>query len=206
MIKLHTESPLALALRRLLKKLEDSLELSRPITLTLAGGMAAHLYTRHRVTTDVDAEFSARVIIPNGMAVELVDPDFPDAGGSLYIDTNYNSSFALMHEDYLSDAIPVPLDGLKWITVRALCPVDLAVSKIARLRGPDMEDICMLATAGLVTAEEIRARAEEAMVGYIGNPRMLKLNLQDVLNASQEIEGNREADGGVLTHSGPSSR
>lgn len=196
---LYTNSPLAIALQRLLQKMEETIGLSRPITLTLAGGMAIHLYTAHRATEDVDAEFSARIIIPSDISVEVIS-DAPEAiPHNLYIDTNYNSSFALMHENYLEDSIPVKLDGLNWIIVRILSPVDLAVSKIARLQGPDMGDICALVAGGLVTPEEIEQRAQEAMAGYIGNTRMLMLNLQDVIRTSEDINresGDHQAEGG----------
>lgn len=45
--------------------------------------------------------------------------------------SDYNSSFALMHEDYTKDAVPIEF-GLKWLLLYVLSPVDLAVSKIAR--------------------------------------------------------------------------
>ena len=50
----------------------------------------------------------------------------------VYLDTNYNSVFAPMHEDYLDDAIAVDL-GLDQIRVHVLSPVDLAVSKTVAL-------------------------------------------------------------------------
>jgi hypothetical protein len=37
----------------------------------LADGMAVHLYTANRVTTDVDAEFGGRVHLPNDLMVEV---------------------------------------------------------------------------------------------------------------------------------------
>jgi hypothetical protein len=33
--------------------------------------MAAHLYTASRVTADVDAEFGARIFLPNDLMVEV---------------------------------------------------------------------------------------------------------------------------------------
>jgi len=126
----HTRTALADGLRDLFKQLEERLSLSKPLTVYLAGGMAVHLYTAKRVTTDVDAEFSGRIIIPNDLMVEVTLED--GSPQVIYLDTNYNSTFALMHEDYQDDAIPVDL-GFEHIQVRVLSPVDLAVSKIARL-------------------------------------------------------------------------
>ena len=186
----HTRTALAKGLHDLFKQLEQRLSLSKPLTVYLAGGMAVHLYTANRVTTDVDAEFSGRVIIPNDLMVEIALED--GSPQLIYLDTNYNSTFALMHEDYLDDAIPVDL-GLEHIQVRVLSPVDLAVSKIARLADNDREDIQALVRLGLTTANEIERRANSALVGYIGGQSLLLVNLQDALaiarNAETQIAG-----------------
>lgn len=57
----HTHTALADGLKALFKQLEERLSLRSPIDAYLAGGMAVHLYTASRVTTDVDAEFGSRV-------------------------------------------------------------------------------------------------------------------------------------------------
>ena len=98
----HTRTVLAEGLKELFKQLEKRLSLSSPINVYLAGGMAVHLYTASRVTTDVDAEFGSRIFIPNDLIVDVTLED--GRRESMYYDTNYNSSFALMHEDYLVDA------------------------------------------------------------------------------------------------------
>lgn len=59
----HTRTALAEGLRELFKQLEKRLSLRSPLNVYLAGGMAVHLYTASRVTTDVDAEFGARVYL-----------------------------------------------------------------------------------------------------------------------------------------------
>lgn len=104
-IKFETGTDLVGGLLELLKRLESSLDLKQPIQMYIAGGMATHLFTGARVTTDVDAEFSKRFIMPADLLVETKD------GQALYLDANYNSSFALMHEDYIRDAIKVPIDS-----------------------------------------------------------------------------------------------
>lgn len=174
----HTRTALAKGLQDLFKQLEQRLSLSKPLTVYLAGGMAVHLYTANRVTTDVDAEFSGRVILPNDLMVEITLED--GSPQLIYLDTNYNSTFALMHEDYQDDAIPVDL-GLEHIQVKVLSPVDLAVSKIARLAENDREDIQALVRLGLTTANEIERRANSALVGYIGGQALLMANLRDAL-------------------------
>lgn len=181
----HTRTALAAGLRELLRQLEERLSLAQPLKVYLAGGMAVHLYTASRVTTDVDAEFGSRVLLPNDLMVEVILED--GSPQVIYLDTNYNPTFALMHEDYLDDAIPVDF-GLDNMRVLVLSPVDLAVSKIARLAQNDREDIQALVRLGLTTADEIEERATSALAGYVGGQAMLLLNLRDAVALAREAE------------------
>lgn len=182
----HTRTALANGLRVLFKQLEQRLSLLRPVNAYLAGGMAVHLYTANRVTSDVDVEFAGRVFLPNDLMVEITLED--GTPQLVYLDTNYNPSFALMHENYQDDAIPVDL-GVDQIRLHVLSPVDLAVSKIARFADNDKEDIAALVSLGLTTADEIEQRANGALAGYVGGQAMLRLNLRDTLALAREIEG-----------------
>ena len=184
----HTRTALAVGLRELFRQLAERLSLSSPVNVFLAGGMAVHLYTGSRVTTDGDAEFGARVYLPNDLMVEVTLEDGTQQ--VVYLDTNYNSTFALMHEDYLEDAIPVDL-GVDQIRAHVLSPVDLAVSKIARFADNDKEDIAALVRLSLTTADEIEQRATSAMVGYVGGLAMLKLNLRDAVALARRVERER---------------
>jgi len=177
-VEFALDTELAQGLKTLVAELELRLGLREPIKMFIAGGMAAHLYTGARVTTDVDAEFSKRILLPTDLIVET-------AGGTmLYIDPSYNSTFALMHEDYLDDAVPVPIStGL--IQVYVLSPVDLVISKIARFAGPDADDIASVIARFKIPAAEIAQRAEEALGGYVGNTDYLRMNLRDVLKMAQ---------------------
>jgi hypothetical protein len=185
----HTRTALADGLGKLFRQLEERIALSKPLAVYLAGGMAVHLYTAKRVTTDVDAEFAGRVFIPNDLMVEITLED--GSPQLIYLDTNYNPTFALMHEDYREDAIPVDL-GLEHIQVYVLSPVDLAVSKIARLASNDCEDIQELVRLGLTTADEIEQRAKSALVGYVGGQAALLLNLRDAVALARDAETHRE--------------
>lgn len=181
----HTRTALANGLRELFAQLEQRLSLSTPVNVYLAGGMAVHLYTASRVTTDVDAEFGCRLHIPSDVMVEVTLEDGTQQ--VVYLDTNYNSTFALMHEDYLDDAIPVDL-GMSQIRLYVLSPVDLAVSKIARLADNDKNDIAALVRLGLTSADEIEQRASEAVGGFVGGQAMLRLNLRDAVALAREVE------------------
>lgn len=177
------DTPLANGLRELLARTQERLALSRPLHVYLAGGLAVHLYCGTRVTSDVDAEFSARVFLPPDLVVTVRLEDGQES--VLHFDTNYNSSFALMHEDYVKDALDTDLQ-LENLHLHVLAPVDLAVSKIARLADVDRADIRALVAAGLVTPQQIETRAEQAMVGFVGGMEMLKLNLRDALACARE--------------------
>jgi hypothetical protein len=99
---------------------------------------------------------------------------YRDADGQarlLYFDRQYNDTFGLLHEAAHDDSVPLSLEGVdpRVLDVRLLSPVDLAVSKIARLSDQDREDIAVLARAGLVKPAALRRRAEEALSGYVGD-------------------------------------
>ncbi|KAF3997214.1 DUF6036 family nucleotidyltransferase [Glaciimonas immobilis] len=178
-IRFYIDTDLATGLVELVKKLGQHLDLKEPLKMIIAGGMATHLYTAGRVTMDVDAEFSKRFLIPPDFLVETAE------GNVLFLDASYNSTFALMHEDYQQDAIRVPVDT-DHIDVYVLGAVDLIVSKIARFSGPDRGDIENLISHRRVTAEEIERRATEALGGYVGNMSAVKLNLEEVLQIARD--------------------
>ncbi len=184
----HTQTALANGLRELFRQLEERLSLSSPVKVFLAGGMAVHLYAASRVTTDVDADFGSRVFIPSDLIVSVTLEDATHE--SLYFDTNYNSSFALMHEDYLDDAIPLDL-GVEHIKLHVLCPLGLVVSKISRFGDNDKEDIAELVRLGLTTADEIEQGAMSALTKYVGGPAMLQINIQDAVALARQVEVER---------------
>lgn len=188
--KFQLDSPLARGMREFFRLLESRLELSRPLTIFLAGGMAVHLYTATRVTTDIDAEFSERVVIPADLFVQVELPD--GSREDIYLDSNFNTTLGLLHEHYREDSVPIDL-GLKNLTLRVLSPVDLAVSKIGRLADVDKEDIRDLVRAGLTDAAEIETRAEAAVHHYIGKTSWLRLNIRDALQIARSAERERAA-------------
>ncbi len=184
----HRDTGLARGLVRLLSELERRLDLHEPLAVYLAGGMAVHLYTGSRVTTDVDAEFAGRVAIPNDLCVDVGAPD--GTGQLLYLDTSYNPMFALMHEWYQDDAIELELD-LPRIRLFVLSPLDLAVSKLARFADNDRADVTALVDAGLVTADDLERRAKEALVGFVGGRSMVVMNIDEAVAAARSAEAAR---------------
>ncbi len=187
-MNINTHTALAKGLRTLFKELEDRLGLTRPLDVYLAGGMAIHLYTGSRVTSDVDAEFGLRILIPKDLSVEVTLED--GSTQCLFIDTNYNSMFGLMHEDYENDALTVDM-GLNHIRLHVLSPVDLAVSKIKRFADNDRDDIRQLTRLRLTTADEIEQRALSALERYIGNRTETLLDIKDAVALARAVEADR---------------
>ena len=64
------------------------------------------------------------------------------------------------------------------LDVRLFSPLDLAVSKIARYADHDQADIASLAANGLIDADDVKQRAGEAAINYIGNLRTLTTSIK----------------------------
>jgi len=177
------------AIRRLVAKIEATLpKLDEPVKMVVAGGAAVHYYTAYRVTADVDAVFSKRLLLPGDLEVVWKGEDGKPR--LLYLDKQYNDTFALMHEDYVNDAIPcAELNaGKRKIHVYFLTPVDLAVSKLSRYEAVDQEDIRALAARGLVSAVAVRARAEEALGAYVGERSRIKTSIKLACKMIDEVQ------------------
>lgn len=155
--------------RRIAESLGNVAPQVLPVRMVIAGGAALHFYTGERVSRDVDAAFSHRIALPENLEVAYRDAD--GAAQLLYLDRNYNDTFALMHEDAYGDAKPLALSGVDAgvLDVRLLSPLDLAVSKLGRFSGQDRDDIAALARRGLIDAAGLRQRAEAALTAYVGD-------------------------------------
>jgi hypothetical protein len=143
----------------------------------IAGGAALYLHTGTRVSEDIDATFSRKLVVSDDMSVSYRDVD--GRGRVLYLDRNYNDSLGLLHEDAYEESIAVSIPGVDGglIDVRVLSPLDLAVSKLSRFSDQDRQDIELLARERLVTAKALRRRAEDALRGYVGNTDAVKTTI-----------------------------
>jgi len=159
-----------------------------PIRMFVAGGAALHFYTGERVSQDIDAVFSRRIALPENLEVAYRDAD--GAARLLYFDRQYNDSFALLHEDAHDDSLSLNLEGIDpaVVEVRLLSPLDLAVSKIARLSDQDRDDILALARREMISATALRKRAEEALAGYIGDLDRLRTSIDIAVNIVQDAQ------------------
>lgn len=183
--KLNLDTPLVRGVFLLFQELEARLELSEPVNVLIVGGIAMGCYSETRIACDVDVQFFSRILIPQDLVIEV------DLGGGLlqplYFDVGHNPNRSLMHQDYLRDAIPLDL-GLDFIRVKLLAPVDLVVSKIARLSEVDRRDIAELVRLGLVTPNAITRRASEAMGDCICNISVINGQLQTVLELVEAVK------------------
>jgi hypothetical protein len=124
------------AFAEVLSRIQQSLKSSQagvlPIRMYIAGGAALHLLTGARVTEDIDATFSRRVLLNEDIEVSYRDPD--GRARLMYLDRNYNDTLGLLHENAYKDSRPIAIEGVdaRVIEVRVLSPVDLAVTKLAR--------------------------------------------------------------------------
>src|ERR1700733_12983460 len=160
--------------QRIAASLHELPRRSLPIKMYLAGGAAMHFYTGERISNDVDAVFSKRIVLPGDLEVTYQDPD--GAARLLYFDRQYNDTFALMHENAHDDSVPLTLKGIdaSILDVRLLSALDLAVSKISRFSSQDRDDITTLGKHGLIKSAALRRRSEQAMENYVGNLDALK--------------------------------
>ena len=164
---------------RIQKTIKASAHASQlPIRMIVAGGAAQHFYTAARVSMDIDATLSRKILLPDDLDVPYVEAD--GTTRILYYDRQYNDTFALIHENADADSRPLALPGIdaSILDVRLFAPVDLAVSKISRFAEHDQEDIAALAHHGLIDAESVRHRAEEALGGYVGERRRVKTSIR----------------------------
>jgi len=171
--KIKAQDAYLKAFAEVLSRIQQALKGSRPdvfpIRMVIAGGAALHLLTGARVSEDVDAVFSKRVLFNEEIEVSYRDPD--GRARLLYLDRNYNDTLGLLHEDAHEDARPIDIPGIdnKLIDVRVLAPIDLAVSKLSRFADQDREDILLLAGEGLIDSASLRKRAEQTLAGYVGD-------------------------------------
>ncbi|WP_178081892.1 DUF6036 family nucleotidyltransferase [Pseudomonas sp. FW300-N1A1] len=200
--RVNTSTALGQALISLFKSVETELVLddAEPgvVKVIVFGGCAVHLYTNHRVSTDVDAEiYSAKV--PEGLHLQTLLAEVPeqfvdDRSGRLMelnYDLQYHTSFGPIHEDYWERSLPLaefPIESPLHVHIAA--PVDIAISKLGRATDQDIGDIMALLRAGFIVTTELRRLALEAIDVYVGNkesPTSVLANiLQDYLEKSDD--------------------
>jgi len=185
------------AFNEVVSRVQEQLKSSRPgalpIRMYIAGGAALHLLTGERVTEDIDATFSARVLFREEIEVSYRDPD--GRARLMYLDRNYNDTLGLLHEHAYDDSKPVTIAGIdnNLVEVRVLTPVDLAVSKLARFTDQDRKDIELLARKKLVDATSVRKRAEEALQGHVGDATAVRTSIDIACRLIDSVHHRKKA-------------
>ncbi len=177
------QTPFMDAVDQIILKISETIDPSfkGDVRIILVGGVAVHVYTTSRVSNDLDAKFSHRIILPENLVVRFTDNGVDKA---VSFDQNYTEAIALLHPDCWKDVWRGWTVGR--ISVDVISPVDLAVSKIGRWLGNDQDDVRALAEACLITAEDVEHRCHEALDYYIGNLEMVRYNLRDALETIRE--------------------
>ena len=159
-----------------------------PIRMYVAGGGALHLYTGERVSRDIDATFSRRIVLPENLEVAYCDAD--GAARLLYFDRQYNDTLGLLHEDAQDDSVPIAIPGHDGsiLEIRLLSALDLAVSKIGRFSSQDRDDISTLARHKLITSTALRRRAAGALAGYVGDTARAEGSIELAVRIVADIE------------------
>lgn len=180
-MKLDLKSEYGKAFQQVLSRVQQALKGARaqvtPVRMYIAGGAAMHLLTGERVSEDIDASFSRKVIFDDEISVSYRDAD--GRARMLYLDRNYNDSLGLMHENAYADSRKLDVPGVdkNLVEVRVLSPLDLAVTKLSRFGDQDRNDIEKLARMGLVDSGSLRRRAEKALGGYVGRLETVRTSI-----------------------------
>jgi hypothetical protein len=178
---------------RIAAVLKQGPESAMPIKMYVAGGAALHFYTGERVSRDIDAVFSRRIVLPDDLDVAYRDAD--GAARLLYFDRQYNDTLSLMHEDAHDDSIPLSLQSIDAgvLDVRLLAPLDLAVSKLSRFSERDRSDMASLARHQLIGSAGLRRRAQEALAGYVGSVDRVRGSIELAGRIVEDIERQRRS-------------
>lgn len=204
MKKPNLQSEYGKAFKEILSRVQQALKGSQssvlPIRMYIAGGAAVHLLTGERVTEDIDATFSRKVIFDDEISAAYRDTD--GRARMIYLDRTYNDTLGLMHENAYADSEEVDIPGIDKgvIDVRVLSPLDLAVTKLARFGDLDRNDIEKLARKGLIDSVSLRKRAEEALGGYVGNLESVRTSIDvacHIVDSATPMKRKRRAQDAV---------
>jgi len=195
-VKAKSQAEYLKAFAEVLSRVQQALKGSQPdafpIRMYVAGGAALHFHTGARVTEDVDAVFSKRVLLKEDIEVSYPDPD--GRARLLYLDRRSNDTLGLLHEKAYEDSQPVTIPGVdkRLIDVKVLSPIDLAVTKLFRFADQDREDIELLAKRGLIDSASLRKRAEEALGGYVGDVGSVRTSIDIACRLIDSVRPSRK--------------
>ena len=148
-------------------------ELSRKIVIVAVGGTAMTLVNAKPSTIDIDFTIPGNDYDEFERAKKIVQPGFRVdvfRDGAVFV--------TVLPDDYLEKSKSIATN-LKNIDLRALDPVDVIITKIARLDGRDVQDIESCTTNFQITQKQIERRAKD--MNCTGNSEVFVNNLKTVL-------------------------
>ncbi|MBN1244757.1 hypothetical protein JXA31_04100 [Candidatus Bathyarchaeota archaeon] len=160
------------ALLEFLEVLND--DLTRKITLVAAGGTAMTLLDLKPSTIDIDFTIPSSDLPEFERALKNNPPGFKVdrwADGYVFCQS--------LPDDYLDKSIEIK--EYSHISLRALNPVDIIVTKIGRLNHRDIQDIETCITAFKITKDQITARAALVSPTYVPREEDYLYHLERVI-------------------------
>ena len=148
-------------------------ELSHKIVVVAVGGTAMTLVKAKPSTIDIDFTIPGEFYDEFAKAKKIVNPGFR-------VDLFHDGAVftTMLPEDYLKKSKLIRT-SLKNLQLRTLDPVDIIITKIARLDKRDEQDIESCIKKFKIKKSQITKRAKE--IGYAGNDKVFKGNLEIML-------------------------
>lgn len=157
-------------------------ELEGRVTVVAVGGTAMTLLDLKPSTIDVDLTVPAKHYDTFMRALNRAPHGFKVDHWSDGMVFN-----VVLPDDYLSKSVPI--QRIKKIELRALHPLDIVVTKVARLDKTDIEDIKTCVKEYRLTRDQILDRAKQ--VEYIGSEANYEANLQYIIRLLSEGSSDR---------------
>ncbi|MEX2191940.1 MAG: DUF6036 family nucleotidyltransferase [Nitrosarchaeum sp.] len=154
-------------------------ELTHKIVVVAVGGTAMTLLKVKSSTIDVDFTIPDQYYADFERAMKIVQPGFQVDryhGGMVFI--------VSLPEDYLKRSKPVPKTKLKKIKLLTLHPVDIIVTKIARLDERDEQDIESCMKKFKITRNQVVKRANQ--IPSLVHDETFQTNLKNFLKRSNK--------------------
>ncbi|MDE1814505.1 MAG: hypothetical protein KGH87_04015 [Thaumarchaeota archaeon] len=154
-------------------------ELTRKIVVVAVGGTAMTLLKAKPSTIDVDFTIPDPYYDDFQIAKEIVQPGFQ-------VDAYHHCMVFItsLPEDYVKRSTPVQKTKLKKIKLMTLHPVDIIVTKIARLDESDEQDIESCMKKFKITKNQIVKRARQ--IPSLVHDKTFQTNLKNFLKKSSK--------------------
>ncbi|MGI0066532.1 MAG: DUF6036 family nucleotidyltransferase [Nitrosotalea sp.] len=156
-------------------------EVTRDIIIVAAGGTAMTLLQTKPSTIDVDFTIPGEDYGEFERVLKLVSHGFK-------VDTYKDGAVfsQILPADYINKS-KIIKTKMKNITLKALSPLDIVITKIGRLNDRDKEDIKTCIRKFKITKDQVIERAKQ--VEYVGREENYEINLQYTLRNFFKQEG-----------------